>query len=329
MHAWPSRRRPPCTAFGRRRPTGHSHPGRLSRSATGQPTLAGRRAARGRAASRCSTGSGADCGSPRPAGRRCREPRPRSPSWPPPPPSSQGTPTSATGRVAFGFLGTLGPGGGATDPARVPARTAVRTELVQSRHCDLSRVRRGRGLALTSLMPDEPGLAATARWPRGELRLVVPAGHRLATRSGRWTRRGRRRALPAFARGYGLHGTVVRRGAQAGLRPHRAFEGGETATLRGLAGAGLGRAVPARPDALGVVQLPVRSPRTVRTLAWCTPRRPPGHRRSVTRGRSSPSTAHGCRHTGYRRRRGTHDRRRGRGGSGPDRVARVVCWCPR
>ncbi|WP_060722170.1 LysR family transcriptional regulator [Pseudonocardia sp. EC080625-04] len=174
-----------------------------------------------------------------------------------------------TGRVAFAFLGTLG-------TEVVPrilrgfreAHPGVRIELVQSRHAVLlDRVREGTvDLALTSPLPDEPGLTSTGL-AEEELRLVVPAGHRLSRRVDVDLAEVADEPFLLFARGYGLHGTVEAWCEEAGFRPRRAFEGGETATLRGLAGAGLGVALlPRGPDAPGVVQLPVRSPRTVRTL---------------------------------------------------------------
>lgn len=179
-----------------------------------------------------------------------------------------------TGRVAFGFLGTLG-------TEVVPrilsgfraAHPRVRIELVQNPHAQLlDRVRDGTvDLALTSPMPDEPGLAATAL-AEEELRLVVPAGHGLAGRSNIDLAEAADEPFLLFARGYGLHGTVEAWCEQAGFRPRRAFEGGDTATLRGLAGAGLGVALlPVGPDAPGMVQVPVRSPRTVRTLGVVHP----------------------------------------------------------
>ncbi|ANY05352.1 LysR family transcriptional regulator [Pseudonocardia sp. HH130630-07] len=175
-----------------------------------------------------------------------------------------------TGRVAFGFLGTLG-------PEVVPRilrgfrdrHPRVRIELVQNRHAVLlDRVRAGSvDLALTSPMPDDdPDLVGTAL-AEEELRLGVPAGHRLATRTGVDLAEVADEPFLLFARGYGLRGTVEAWCATAGFRPRAAFEGGETGTLRGLVGAGLGVALlPVGPDAPGVVQVPVRSPRTVRTL---------------------------------------------------------------
>lgn len=175
----------------------------------------------------------------------------------------------ATGRVALGFLGTLG-------TAAVPGilrgfrelRPRVRIALVQVPHAELlARVRAGTvDIALTSPMPDEPGLVATPL-AEEELRLAVPAGHRLAGRSEVDLVEAAADPFLLFAPGYGLQGAVEAWCAQAGFHPRRAFEGGETATLRGLVGAGLGVALlPVGADVPGVVQVPVRSPRTARTL---------------------------------------------------------------
>lgn len=174
-----------------------------------------------------------------------------------------------TGRVALGFLGTMG-------TSAVPGilrefrehHPRVRIELVQVPHAALlERVRDGRvDLALTSPVPDEPGLVATPL-AEEELRLAVPSGHRLAGAGAADLAEVADDPFLLFARGYGLQGVVESWCAQAGFRPRRAFEGGETATLRGLVGAGLGVALlPAGPDVPGVVQVPVRSPHTVRTL---------------------------------------------------------------
>lgn len=176
----------------------------------------------------------------------------------------------AAGRVALGFLGTLG-------TEAVPrllrgfreTRPRVRIELVQVPHAELlDRVRAGTvDLALTSPLPAEPGLAATAL-AEEELRLAVPEAHPLAAGGGPVDLAAAAgEPFLLFAPGYGLHATVLAWCRQAGFTPRAAFEGGETATLRGLVGAGLGVALlPHGPDVPGVVQLPVRSPRTVRTL---------------------------------------------------------------
>lgn len=185
-------------------------------------------------------------------------------------------PTS--GRVTLGFLSTLG-----TEAVPRLLRgfrdvgPGVRVELIQGGHeMLLDRVREGvADLALTSPLPDEPGLAAVAL-AEEELRLAVPAGHRL-------DRAGPDRAVDlveaadepfvGFAPGYGLRGTIQTWCREAGFRPRLAFEGGDAATLRGLVGAGLGVALlPLAPDVPRVVQVPVRVPRTVRTLGMVHPR---------------------------------------------------------
>ncbi|MEQ3554669.1 LysR family transcriptional regulator [Pseudonocardia nematodicida] len=176
----------------------------------------------------------------------------------------------ATGRASLGFLGTMG-------PVAVPRilrglrRTSpgIRIELVQSPHAALlERVRAGTvDVALTSPMPDEPDLTAVVL-AEEELRLAVPVSHRLAAApAGVELAAAAGEPFLLFAPGYGLRGQVESWCAEAGFRPQPAFEGGETETLRGLVGAGLGVALlPAGPDVPGVVQLPVRAPRTVRPL---------------------------------------------------------------
>lgn len=182
-----------------------------------------------------------------------------------------------TGRVTLGFLGTLGieavPGilRGFRD-----AHPGIRIELVQVPHAVLlDRVREGTvDLALTSPMPDEPDLVPTPL-AEEELRLAVPSGHRLAGARSVELAEVAEDPFLLFAHGYGLRETIESWCAQAGFRPRGAFEGGETATLRGLVGAGLGVALlPVAPDVPGVVQVPVRAPRTVRTLGMVHPADP-------------------------------------------------------
>ncbi|MDN5918763.1 MAG: LysR family transcriptional regulator [Pseudonocardia sp.] len=180
------------------------------------------------------------------------------------------------GRVTLAFLSTLG-------TEAVPrllrgfrdTHPGIRIELVQGRHeMLLDRVREGvADLALTSPLPDEPGLTALALADE-ELRLAVPAGHRLDRRDGTVDlAEAADEPFVGFAPGYGLRGTVDAWCRQAGFGPRIAFEGGDAATLRGLVGAGLGVALlPLAPDVPGVVQLPVAAPRTVRTLGMVYPR---------------------------------------------------------
>ena len=176
------------------------------------------------------------------------------------------------GRVGLAFLTTLG-------SAAVPRllrdyRTlhpGVRLDLVQGAHTVLlDRVRAGDvDLALTSPLPDEPGLRAVAL-DTEELRLVVPAGHRLAGRTeGVALAEAARETFVRFLPGFGLRDTVDAWCRESGFTPRVAFEGGDAETLRGLVGAGLGVALlPVAHHLLvpGVVELPVTQPHTSRTI---------------------------------------------------------------
>ncbi|MEU6340437.1 LysR family transcriptional regulator [Streptomyces sp. NPDC046977] len=180
----------------------------------------------------------------------------------------------ATGRVAFGFLHTLG---SETVPALLREFRAdhprVRFQLVQNySEAMLAGLRAGQlDLCLTSPVPDAPDLV-TRRLDEQRLRLVVPDGHRLA---------GRRRIRLAEAAGelfvtlepgYGLRRIADALSAEAGFTPRVAFEGEETETLRGLVAAGLGVALlpPPLVPRPGVVELTVTAPRAVREIgvAW-------------------------------------------------------------
>jgi DNA-binding transcriptional LysR family regulator len=178
------------------------------------------------------------------------------------------------GKVAFGFLHTLGP---ETVPGLLRSFRAdhprIRFQLVQNYgEAMLDRLRAGGlDLCLTSPVPDAPDLVAR-RLDEQRLRLVVPEDHRLA---------GRRRVRLAEASGelfvtleagYGLRRITDALCAGAGFTPRVAFEGEEAETLRGLVAAGLGVALlppPAVPRP-GVVELTVTAPRAVREIgvAW-------------------------------------------------------------
>jgi LysR family transcriptional regulator, transcription activator of glutamate synthase operon len=177
-----------------------------------------------------------------------------------------------TGVVTLAFLPTLG-----TDvvPRLIGGFRArhprTRFELVQGAHALLiGRVREGEAdLALTSPLPEEPGLATHALGEE-ELCLAVPAGHRLAGRT-----EGVRLAEAAgepflgFLPGYGLRTTVDAWCREAGFTPRLAFEGGDTATMRGFVAAGLGVGLlPASQHGPppGVVELTVTRPRTTRVI---------------------------------------------------------------
>nr|WP_262414078.1 LysR family transcriptional regulator [Streptomyces acidipaludis] len=178
------------------------------------------------------------------------------------------------GRVAFGFLHTLG---SETVPGLLRAFRAdhprVRFQLVQTYgEAMLERLRAGElDLCLTSPLPDEPGLVVR-RLDEQRLRLVLPAGHRLAGR--RRVRLAEVAADPfvTLEPGYGLRRITDALCAEAGFTPRVAFEGEEAETLRGLVAAGLGVALlppPAVPRP-GVAELEVLGQRAVREIgvAW-------------------------------------------------------------
>ena len=180
----------------------------------------------------------------------------------------------ATGKVAFGFLHTLG---SETVPNLISAFRAdhprVRFSLVQNYgEAMLERLRAGAlDLCLTSPVPDEPGLVAR-RLDEQRLRLVVPADHRLAGRRRIRLAEAADESFVTLEPGYGMRRITDDLCREAGFRPRVAFEGEETETLRGLVAAGLGVALlppPAVPRP-GVVELAVTAPRAVREIgvAW-------------------------------------------------------------
>jgi len=174
-----------------------------------------------------------------------------------------------TGRVALGFLHTLG-------ASAVPALVrAFRGEFPRARFS----LRQGAAgallaeldagdvdLVLTSPLPQRPGLVAHALLEQ-PLVLVLPAGHRLASRPRLRLADVAQEDFVVFEPGYGLRGTVERMFAEAGAVPRIAFEGQDADTVRGLVAAGLGLAVlPAADGARGVVERPLDGPTTSRTL---------------------------------------------------------------
>ncbi|WP_371546434.1 LysR substrate-binding domain-containing protein [Streptomyces sp. NBC_00554] len=180
----------------------------------------------------------------------------------------------ATGKVAFGFLHTMG---SETVPGLIRAFRAdhprVRFSLVQTYgEAMLERLRSGElDLCLTSPVPDAPDLVAR-RLDEQKLRLVVPADHRLAARKRIRLAEAADETFVTLEPGYGLRRITDAVCQEAGFRPKVAFEGEEAETLRGLVAAGLGVALLpppafARP---GVVELTVTAPRAVREIgvAW-------------------------------------------------------------
>jgi DNA-binding transcriptional LysR family regulator len=178
------------------------------------------------------------------------------------------------GRVAFGFLHTLGtetvPGLLRTFRADHPR---VQFTLVQGYgEAMLERLRAGElDLCLTSPVPDAPDLV-TRRLDEQRLRLVVPEGHRLAGRKRVRLAEAANELFVTLEPGYGLRRITDALCAEAGFTPRIAFEGEEAETLRGLVAAGLGVALlpPPTVPRPGVAELTVTAQRAVREIgvAW-------------------------------------------------------------
>lgn len=180
----------------------------------------------------------------------------------------------AAGKVAFGFLHTMGP---ETVPGLLRAFRAehprVRFSLVQTYgEAMIERLRAGElDLCLTAPVPAAPDLVAR-RLDEQRLFLVVPEDHRLAGRRRVRLAEAAEETFVTLEPGYGLRRITDELCGQAGFRPRVAFEGEETETLRGLVAAGLGVALlppPAFPRP-GLADLAVTAPRAVREIgvAW-------------------------------------------------------------
>jgi DNA-binding transcriptional LysR family regulator len=182
--------------------------------------------------------------------------------------------------VALAFLHTLG-----TDAVPRMLRDfrathpAVRFVLVQgSADMLLARLRAGEAdLCLTAPLPNEPGIV-TRKLDSQRIDLVVPAGHRLARRRGARLAEAAAEDFIGMPPGHGLRTISDELCRAAGFEPRIAFEGEETATCRGLVGAGLGvallpalAAIDADPE---VAAVRITAPRAARTvgLAWVADR---------------------------------------------------------
>ena len=180
----------------------------------------------------------------------------------------------ATGKVAFGFLHTLG---WETVPSLLRDFRAehprVRFSLVQTYgDAMLERLRAGElDLCLTSPLPAAPDLVSR-RLDEQRLRLVVPDDHPLARRRRVRLAEAAGESFVTLERGYGMRRILDDLCTQAGFRPRIAFEGEESETIRGLVAAGLGAALlpPAPVHRQGVHELTVTAPRAFREIgvAW-------------------------------------------------------------
>jgi len=182
------------------------------------------------------------------------------------------------GRVALGFLHTLG-------PEIVPqllkgfrvSYPAVRFALVQDGgHGLLARLRDGElDLCLTAPLPAGPDVESRGLAEQ-RIDLFVPLGHRLAAAAGDGIPLSAAAAedFIVMEPGYGLRAITDAMCREAGFEPRIAFEGEEVGTARGLVGAGLGVSLlPATASSLAdpsVVPVRITTPKAARTIgiAW-------------------------------------------------------------
>ena len=191
--------------------------------------------------------------------------------------ASPGEADPARGRVALGFLHTLG---GEIVPRLLrdfrAGHPLVRFALVQDgAHGLLARLRDGEiDLCLTAPLPAAPDVRARAL-DEQRIDLFVPAGPP-ARAGGRGVRLAEAAAedFIVMEPGYGLRTITDELCRAAGFEPRIAFEGEEADTARGLVGAGLGVSLlPATASSLAdpaVVAVPITTPKAARTvgIAW-------------------------------------------------------------
>nr|WP_237418484.1 LysR family transcriptional regulator [Actinomadura rayongensis] len=185
------------------------------------------------------------------------------------------------GEVALAFLHTQGPSFVPDLIRRFRARhPGVTFRLAQDPAGRVgAAVAEGRAdLGITSPRPDDPALEwrplVTER-----LLLAVPEGHRLAGREQAHLKDVADEPFVAFRPGTGVRRIVDALADAAGIHPRVAFEGEETATVRGLVAAGLGVAVvpPVEEGEHGVRHLALADAGAVRTigLIWARTRSRP------------------------------------------------------
>jgi DNA-binding transcriptional LysR family regulator len=184
-----------------------------------------------------------------------------------------------TGRVALGFLHTLG---GEAVPRLVKDFRArhplIRFALVQdSGHGLLTRLRNGEiDLCLTAPLPQTPDVLSR-RLVEQRIDLFVPAGHWLSAAhhgAGVPLAEAADEDFIVMEPGYGLRTITDDLCRAAGFEPRITFEGEEADTARGLVGAGLGVSLlPATASSLAdpsVVAVRITAPKAARTIgiAW-------------------------------------------------------------
>lgn len=166
------------------------------------------------------------------------------------------------GRVAVGFLHTLG-------PVVVPRilrefrvlHPGIRFDLVQEGHdVMLARLRDGTiDVCLTSPLPDDPAFTARPLQVQ-QLAALVPSAHPLAARRRLQLGQLADEVFVGLKPGYGLRQITDTWCRSAGFTPQLAFAGDDVDTVRGLVAAGLGLALlPAEPHRTqaGTVEVPV------------------------------------------------------------------------
>ncbi|WP_427018834.1 LysR family transcriptional regulator [Pseudarthrobacter sp. P1] len=186
------------------------------------------------------------------------------------------------GRITVAFQHTFGE---ATLPLLIQRFAAghpgVSFELHQgSRAFALDALASGTADLAIVAPPPAPGRSVESRLLYSEpLRLVVPAGHWLASRRSVRLEEARAEGFVLLGHGYGMRSIVEALCKAAGFRPRVAFEGQDSHTVRGLVSAGLGVSVlpPSGPDhltparsALGWVEVEIEAPVATRKigLAW-------------------------------------------------------------
>lgn len=187
----------------------------------------------------------------------------------------------ARGRVALGFLHTLG--GDAVPRLLRDFRAqypAVRFGLVQDGgHALLTRLREGEiDVCLTAPLPGSGDGITSRMLDEQRIDLFVPTGHRLARRPGIRLAEAAEEDFIVMEPGFGLRAITDELCHAAGFQPRIAFEGEEADTARGLVGAGLGVSLlPATASSLAdpaVVAVRITVPKAARTVgvAWITSR---------------------------------------------------------
>lgn len=184
------------------------------------------------------------------------------------------------GRVAVGFLHTLG-------PVVVPRvlrefralHPGIRFDLQQEGHDVMLRhLREGHvDVCLTSPLPDDPAFASRALQEQ-QLAALLPSGHALAVRRRLRLVELAGETFVGLKEGYGLRRITDAWCRAVGFTPQLAFAGDDIDTVRGLVAAGLGVALlPAEPDRplAGTVEVRV-SPGSTRTVGvvWAVGRVP-------------------------------------------------------